>query len=203
MPSFETGMALLQPIVADFDKSDITVLENGSRFFSPLGKGSLSFLHKLFPGCNATDLKKIEKILGFKTSDDYRGFMSSTDGALLFDNTLIVYGLRHNMSRSLRLEDQTSISLENEVNLRRRIQRTSWLPIGSVSAATVTLLIEMQEGNYVRLGLDSFGYKEFSSFSMCLQVLMGVISNLSDSSGLKDNTGFELEREMLSLLTLM
>jgi hypothetical protein len=197
----ETSLSSIRRILYKYADDGLVRCEGGATFIRPLGKGSLSFLHKLYAGCSDAEIRAITTIIGFNPPDDYIAFMKLTDGAALFDNTLSVYGLKSNAARSVQLQDQAAISLKNKVGLQRSMGNYEWIPVGSVSAATVVFSLEMDCNCRVRFGSEERGFRQFLNFLEAVEFLMAVEDNLSNKNGLIDESGVELERDLLALVS--
>src|SRR5688500_18409938 len=167
-------------------------LTNGT-FIRPLPGGPLRFLHRLFAGLSDAELKQLQHMSAMSLPPDYLEFMRWSGGADLFDNTLLLFGLRDNPSRSLALEEQGPLSLRWQLELLEQTGRwneaTSWQPTGSVVAATETYSIQICPQGTARIASKDGAAREFSSFSECVLTVALVLRELTGEEGLIDETG--------------
>jgi hypothetical protein len=177
---------------------------NGHRFAGKLPGGPLHFLHKVYRGCSPKELGELIRLSAMSLPDDYVRFMSWADGATLYDNTLALFGIRDDNSRSVALEDAAAISLPARLHLLRQMgrwdQTRRWQPIGSLACATETFDIEISPSGHCRVADGHGAAREFPDFSECLLSLIGLLSNLSNANGLMDDSGFQVQQEIGALL---
>lgn len=195
----ESELNFLRQLISEYSREPAPSAIETPIFIGKLGAGELSFLHKIFPGCSDKDILEISLAMGFNPSRDYIAFMQYTNGCILFDNSLYIYGTKSNASRSLLLQDQTAVSLFEErehAQATGNIGEVGWATVGSVSGATEKFNIDISEDGPTRLVSEQSTQKLFSSFSLCMKTLIKVISSISDRNGLKDGTGVELQREI-------
>lgn len=132
---------------------------NGTRFICQVpSMGPLGYLHTLYAPCTDDMLEEISEVLGFPLPKSYSSFMRLHNGATLFTNTIAIYGLNKEFTRSLKDEDQAAISLADRCRAFKAVSNIDWLqgwrPVGSAAAS-----------NLHQLMLDSTGAMKFRSAS--------------------------------------
>jgi hypothetical protein len=168
----------------------------GSILIAKLPGGPLKFLHKLFvPHAGAE--KEVERIMGFPPPPSYAAFLTFSDGAILFDNTLFLYGVCGIKNHSVSIENIRPISLEEQVNFQRMtIPALDWIEIGSLAAATETYSLQINSLGCTSLCNKEGERRECGRFLSMLLLLVQILNQHSGRHGLYDPTAETLQQEM-------
>lgn len=158
-------MKKLESILAGMESfaTSLDVSAGGTHFYGKISGGDLAFVHKRFAPCTASEIEKLKIQMGFSNLGSYEDLLLQTDGIILFNNRITIFGVRENPERSMALDKQTSISVSSALR-RRGGNHSEWLPIGAVALYDIVLDIELNRSGESRLGAPSLGYVSFSKF---------------------------------------
>jgi len=144
----------------------------------------------------------LETILGFALPREYRSFMALYNGANLFNNTIAIYGLGGNFSRSLCLDGQSAISIDEENQfykaLRTRDWSLGWRVVGSAVALQKSQLVIRASGE-TRFETSDGKVKTFASFFDALLQLIAVADRHFGCEGFCDESYDDLEAEYCAI----
>jgi hypothetical protein len=199
-PAPDRSLENIRRILCKYSSAKDFRSAGGNLFIAPLEKGDLSFLHKLFVGCSDEDIEKLSYCLGFLPPPEWSELLKLTDGAILFDNTLAFYGIKSDLNRSLDLEKQVPYSLLLALDEWKERGDPEWVPLGSLSAATLSFDLQCNQAGEVRLGASKVGYRRFPSIFVATENLCVLLESLTSDIGLIDDSGHELETNIFSLL---
>lgn len=200
MRSFIGLPADILSILFKYKSCGVTVSKSDAVFICPIGKGSLSYLHKLYRGFDAEDLAWIRSVVGFRLPPDYVDFSALIGGATLFDNTMFLYGVRANLARSLHLDDQAPVSFDTvPSNVCSDDPLHEWASVGSISTYNKRFNIQISASGVASLqGIDQ--RKCFSNFASCLRELIILLDQFVDERGLSDDGAKALEHEITAFM---
>lgn len=164
-----------------------------------LSGGSSRYYHRLFLGANDSDLSKLSRIVERDLPDDYVSFMTNTNGAVLFDRTMCVYGSVLNLDRSVS-DDHSKMSAiyfpnrDESGEFISGSDSTMKDTIGSIAAYDKIYYINLSDdGANVT---DGNLIKEFPSFSNALLSVSLIIESIADGREVTDEMSMEIQRNM-------
>ncbi len=184
------------------DKGSITIA-NGTEFICKIDGAPMRFLHTLYRGSEAT-ARDIADLWREPLPASYRGFVTRFNGANLFDNSFDIFGLVKDFNRGLSLEDQRALSIEHAIMERRHLappDAEDALPVASIAAATELFDAGLRRDGSVTLRDERGKARVFASFTDFVETLCVLLDNLTDANGLRDDTGEELQREMVEFIS--
>jgi hypothetical protein len=195
-------LAGLDEVILRYECAGRYECENGSIFICPIGKEPLRYLHKLFINNDKQLSSKLERAFKYTPPEDYLNLMNCYNGMTLFDNTFSIYGLYTDFSRSLRLEDQRPISLQNEIVSKNWLfgPENSWRPIGSVSGYEKLFELEIDPSGRARLLCGEGVAKVSASFKELLFDVGSILDRLSNQEGMIDASKRSIDVEMGAFL---
>jgi hypothetical protein len=169
-------------------------------FIGPILGGNLKYMHKLFsPLADAEE--RLRGALGWPPPPAYSCFFSFSDGAILFDNTVFIYGLNSSISRDLRPENVRPISLKRELENWRAhsSSKKNWALVGSVAGYSSRYSIEICVDGRTRINTQESTSRTFPCFLSALLAVIKLAEKHCDANGVTDLNALALERELDSL----
>jgi hypothetical protein len=138
-------------------------------------------------------------MFGIPLPEDYVSFMSRCNGATLFDNSLFIYGVVTELSRSLSLEDQQPVSLaaELESSRWRHDPPYPWRPFGSVTGYEKLFELEIDASGRARMQCDGSPVRTANSVRDLIGALAACLDGLTDHRGFIDQSRKGMDAELM------
>lgn len=150
-----------------------------------------AYLHVVFPGLKENDIKSIEDRLGTQIPNQYRDFLSDSNGLILFNANLVLFGLRRNATR-IGEDAYQPFSIETSNTIERPNDALpNWIIIGSYRQDGSRLYIDKLNGMVYRCDRN----KSSSQFNVWPDFWSMLASEIDRISGLY-NMNNELVKPM-------
>jgi hypothetical protein len=127
----------------------------GRTFYGKMPQGSLRFYHYLFPPAAAESFSNY-RWMG-KRVEGYLKLLEFSNGLILFDKSLVIYGIGDDISRSLDPADFTAFSFEREnILFLHGSEKTPNPVVGTVDLAQRYQMELEPDGRCLLRGEDGF-----------------------------------------------
>lgn len=156
--------------------------------------GQLRYLHKLFV---PEKYDYIVNAIGFAPPSGYKEFFEYSNGAILFDNTLFIYGIIDQFSRKVTIEKIVPISLTERAAISSNWPE--WAEVASLSGYSRTYTIDVAANGRSRLKYNHTVLSERVTFLHLLCELIDILENIISESGMDDVSARRLEVELEKL----
>jgi hypothetical protein len=163
---------------------------NGHEFIGNDQSGGAGYRHILFPPCPNSLLLNLEDEWEMIIPADYELFLKNSNGAVLYDNSIYLFGATVDLSRGEDWDDLAPISLFLEARNQRQLRpvewRAGWRRIGAVVAVEKFSLLLNKFGN-VKILSSSGSYHQWLGLNEMMDVLVSDISSLFSSNLMGDD----------------
>jgi hypothetical protein len=180
-------------------------LDNGAHYIRHQpGRGSLAFLHSLYPPAPDEIFDEVEGLIG-PLPTEYRALLARANGLSLFEGCLNFYGYNGPlMNREIALEKREAISLAFQNKIFAAVQpelwSSGWICIGGASGWSSKISLHMHRDGRCAIGGEKGKQREVGSLSALLDQIMITFSQYFSCSGVLDPTYAELETSVKNLV---
>lgn len=184
----------ISKIVPRYGDKGGLIIGDGSLFICPNPNiGRLSFAHKLFRPITDDDLITFIEISSPANSKQLQELLVENDGCSLFFGAFRLYSVKKNIHRSLKMEDQTSVSFIDENEKFRVLNPSAWASGRRVFGAIVTdrvFEIILKVDGSVEISLDGECVSVFEDVFSATSSIISSLSDKFDCNGVIDDTFF-------------
>jgi hypothetical protein len=154
----------------------------------------LAFLHKLF---DPTPNDEVGRLHNFELDSSYRAFHRYSNGVTLFDNTLFIYGIVDEISRTADINMVQPVSLGAKLSIPSLYHDA--VEVGALAAATKSYSIFINSCGRTFV-VDKDFRLDFVTFCEAVLALVETCDGLCSDEGLLDPSGMELQNVVDRLL---
>jgi|GEM_PF-6521769 len=145
----------------------------GRRFYGKMPQGSLRFYHYTFPPAAPESFSNY-RWMG-KRVEGYLKLLESSNGLILFDKSLAIYGICDDISRSLNPAEFTAFSFERENTLFLHGSENAPKPVVGTLDLTQRYQIELEpHGRCLLRGEDGF-QRSFGDLDEALRAIFAYL----------------------------
>lgn len=197
----------LLAICSACDDASSRALPSGGRFIRHLAdQGPLAYLHYFYAPLTRTERERCEAAFGRDLPSELGDFIERANGATLFDKTCRLFGFAETVTRSLAVSDQAAISIawENRVFAATNPDRwrNGWTRVGALTGWSTSLSLQAHDDGRSAVVWDDQRSVEFTSLASMLTAVVDRVAPCFACSGLRDQTGGELEAALEGLIDL-
>lgn len=146
--------------------------------------GEEAWLHELYVGLTVTELKSLEEELGTSLPNDFKSFLSISNGLAFFITTLSIYGVRRTNSRDYEIREPFSIISKNKNEKPISLSQNQVL-IGSYYGDSSKLVLDTLSGKVLRYDKSYTNIRNtWDSFQKFINVELPRIDACFDSKGI-------------------